>query len=121
MLKKLLSLLAACCAASAFAAVDVNTATAEDLNALKGIGPAMSTRIVEERKNGNFKDWDDLKARVKGLGNKKAGKLSEQGLTVDGASYDAAAAKAQKNTGKKAKKTRKKAAKKAAKEAAATE
>ena len=115
MLKKLLSLLAACCAASAFAAVDVNTATAEDLNALKGIGPAMSTRIVEERKNGNFKDWDDLKARVKGIGNKKAGKLSEQGLTVGGASYDGAAAKPQKNKGKK---TSKKAAKKAA--AAAT-
>ena len=109
MLKKLLSLLAACCAASAFAAVDVNTATAEDLNALKGIGPAMSTRIVEERKNGEFKDWNDLKARVKGIGNKKAGKLSEQGLTVGGASYDAAAEKAHKNAGKKAKKKGKKA------------
>ena len=118
MLKKLLSLLAACCAASAFAAVDVNTATAEDLNALKGIGPAMSTRIVEERKNGEFKDWNDLKARVKGIGNKKAGKLSEQGLTVGGASYDAAAAKAHKNTGKKAKKKGKKAARKAAEAAA---
>lgn len=102
MLKKLLSLLAACCAATAFAAVDVNTATAEDLNSVKGIGPAMSTRIVEERKNGDFKDWDDFKARVKGIGNKKAGKLSEQGLTVGGASYDGAAAKAPKNKGKKA-------------------
>ena len=118
MLKKLLSLLAACCAASAFAAVDVNTATAEDLNALKGIGPAMSTRIVEERKNGEFKDWNDLKARVKGIGNKKAGKLSEQGLIVGGASYDAAAAKAHKNAGKKAKKKGKKAARKAAEAAA---
>ena len=115
MLKKLLSLLAACCAATAFAAVDVNTATAEDLNTVKGIGPAMSARIVEERKNGDFKDWNDLKARVKGIGNKKAGKLSEQGLTVGGASYDGAAAKPQKNKGKKASK---KAAKKAA--AAAT-
>ena len=114
MLKKLLSLLAACCAATAFATVDVNTATAEDLNSVKGIGPAMSTRIVEERKNGDFKDWDDLKARVKGIGNKKAGKLSEQGLTVGGASYDGAAAKAPKNTGKKA-------AKKAAKKASAAE
>ena len=102
MLKKMLSLLAACCAATAFAAVDVNTATAEDLNALKGIGPAMSTRIVEERKNGEFKDWNDLRARVKGIGNKKAGKLSEQGLTVGGASYDASAAKVRKKAGKKA-------------------
>lgn len=114
MLKKLLSLLAACCAATAFAAVDVNTATAEDLNSVKGIGPAMSTRIVEERKNGDFKDWDDFKARVKGIGNKKAGKLSEQGLTVGGASYDGAAAKAPKGAGKKA-------AKKAAKKASAAE
>lgn len=116
MLKKLLSLLAACCAATAFAAVDVNTATAEDLNSVKGIGAAMSARIIEARKDGNFKDWNDLKARVKGIGNKKAGKLSDEGLTVDGASYDASAAKAQKNTGKKA---AKKAGKKAAKKAAA--
>lgn len=114
MLKKLLSLLAACCAATAFAAVDVNTATAEDLNSVKGIGPAMSTRIVEEREKGDFKDWGDLKARVKGIGNKKAGKLSAQGLTVGGASYDGAAAKAPKNKGKKA-------AKKAAKKASAAE
>ena len=114
MLKKLLSLLAACCAATAFAAVDVNTATAEDLNAIKGIGQTMSTRIVEEREKGDFKDWDDLKARVKGIGNKKAGKLSAQGLTVGGASYDGAAAKAPKNKAKKA-------AKRAAKKASAAE
>lgn len=114
MLKKLLSLLAACCAATAFAAVDVNTATAEDLNSVKGIGPATSTRIVKEREKGDFKDWDDLKARVKGIGNKKAGKLSAQGLTVGGASYDGAAAKAPKNKGKKA-------AKRAAKKASAAE
>ncbi len=93
MLKKLLAAIAACCAASAFAATDVNTATAEDLNGVKGIGPAMSARIIEERQKGQFKDWDDLKARVKGIGNKRAEKLSGEGLTVDGTSYNSTTTK----------------------------
>lgn len=65
MLKKLLAALAMFYAAMSFAAVDVNTANAADLDSVKGIGPAMSTRILDERKKGPFKDWPDLIARVK--------------------------------------------------------
>ena len=57
MLKKLLAALAMFYAAMSFAAVDVNTANAADLDSVKGIGPAMSTRILDERKKGPFKDW----------------------------------------------------------------
>ena len=39
-----------------------------DLDGVKGIGPVMSKRILDERKKGKFKDWPDLVARVKGLG-----------------------------------------------------
>lgn len=85
MLKKWLAALAALYAAASFAAVDVNKATAEELKGVKGIGPAMSERIVEERQKGDFKDWDDFKSRVKGVGDKKALKLSDEGLTVGGA------------------------------------
>lgn len=92
MLKKILAVLAMLYAAAAFAAVDVNTAKAADLDGVKGIGPVMSKRILDERKKGKFKSWEDLISRVKGLGESSATKLSAEGLTVDGAAFKAAAA-----------------------------
>jgi competence protein ComEA len=51
----------------AFAAVDINTATAEDLDRLKGIGPVKAKAIVEYRaKNGPFKSIEDIK-KVAGI------------------------------------------------------
>ncbi|QLQ00584.1 MAG: helix-hairpin-helix domain-containing protein [Burkholderiaceae bacterium] len=94
MLKKILAILAMLYAMSAFAAVDVNKASAADLDSVKGIGPAISAKIVEERKKGEFKDWNDLVSRVKGIGETSAAKLSEAGLTVNGAAYPGAPAKA---------------------------
>ena len=91
MLKKLLALAAMLYAAASFAAVDVNTATAAELEGVKGIGQATSAHILEERKHGAFKDWDDFKNRVKGIGDKSAAKLSAEGLTVGGAAYKGAA------------------------------
>jgi competence protein ComEA len=93
MLKKILAVLAMLYAAASFAAVDVNTAKAADLDSVKGIGPVMSKRILDERKKGKFRNWDDLIARVKGLGENSAEKLSTQGLTVDGDPFKAAGAK----------------------------
>lgn len=90
MFKKILTALAMLYAALSWAAVDVNTASAADLDNVKGIGPAMSARILDERKKAPFKDWADFKARVKGVGDKNAAKLSEAGLTVGGAAYPGA-------------------------------
>src|SRR5438477_783930 len=84
MIKRLLAALLAFFAFSVFAA-DANTASQAELDAVKGIGPATAAKIVEERKNGAFKDWPDLVARVKGIGDKNAAKMSEGGLTVNGA------------------------------------
>ena len=67
MLKKILAVLAMLYAFAAFAAVDVNKATATELDGIKGIGPVMSKRILDERKKGEFKNWDDLMVRVKGI------------------------------------------------------
>lgn len=92
MLKKILAILAMLYAAAAFAAVDVNKATAADLDGLKGIGPVMSKRIIDERKKGEFKSWDDLIARVKGISEGNAAKFSAEGLTVKGAEFKKAAA-----------------------------
>ena len=68
MLKKILALVAMLYAAACFAAVDVNKAGAAELDGIKGIGPAISTKILDERKKGNFKDWNDFIERVKGVG-----------------------------------------------------
>lgn len=88
MLKKLLLVLVGTLAAAsmAFAAVDVNKADQAALDSIKGIGPSLSSAILEERKKGNFKDWNDLQTRVKGIGDKSSGKFSDAGLTVNGAS-----------------------------------
>jgi competence protein ComEA len=87
MLKKILAILAMLYAAAAFAAVDVNKATAADLDGVKGIGPVMSKRILDERKKGEFKSWDDLMGRVKGIASISAAKYSAAGLTVNGSDF----------------------------------
>ena len=92
MFKKLLAFFAAMTVAVAFAAVDVNQATTAQLDGIKGIGPGISGKIVDERKKGNFKSWEDFIGRVKGVGERNAVKFSAAGLTVGGAGYKGAAA-----------------------------
>ena len=92
MLKKILVLVAMLYAAACFAAVDVNKASAAELDSIKGIGPGISTKILDERKKGNFKDWNDFIERVKGVGEGNAAKFSAEGMTVGGASFKGAAA-----------------------------
>jgi competence protein ComEA len=94
MLKKILALVAMLYAAACFAAVDVNKATAAELDSIKGIGPAISTKILDERKKGNYKDWNDLITRVQGVGDTNAAKFSAEGLTVNGTGFKGAAAAA---------------------------
>ena len=95
MIKKLMLAIAALVAATgfAFAQVDVNKADAAALDGVKGVGPSMSKAILEERSKGEFKDWADFQKRVKGVGDKKAAKLSEAGLQVNGKGKEGAAAK----------------------------
>jgi len=47
-------------AVSVFAATDANKASQAELEAIKGIGPVISTLIISERKKGDFKDWNDM-------------------------------------------------------------
>ena len=57
--------------ASAHSLVNINTATATELETLPGIGASTAAKIIEEREtNGPFKTLDDLK-RVSGIGDKK--------------------------------------------------
>lgn len=87
MLKKALALLLSLTATLALAAVDVNTASEADLDSIKGIGPGTSSKMLQARKAGKFKDWADLIERVPGIGDKRAAQLSAEGLTVNGAKY----------------------------------
>jgi competence protein ComEA len=92
MFKKLAALMLALFTFAAFAAVDVNKATQAELDGIKGIGPGIAGKILDERKKGNFKDWNDFVERVKGVGEGNAAKFSAEGLTVNGATFKGAAA-----------------------------
>jgi competence protein ComEA len=92
MLKKILTTTALLFSLSSFAAVDVNKASAAELDGIKGIGPSLSGKILKERNKGNFKDWPDLMHRVSGMGEKSSAKFSAQGLTVNGAGFQGSAA-----------------------------
>ena len=96
MIKRLLAALFALIAATAFAAVDVNKATQAELESIKGIGPAISGKILDERKKSPFKDWADMVDRVKGVGDGNAAKFSTEGMTVNGQGFKGAAAPAAK-------------------------
>jgi competence protein ComEA len=55
---------------TAAAPVNLNTATAEQLATIPGVGPKMAERIIEYRqKNGGFKKVEDL-MNVSGVGEK---------------------------------------------------
>jgi competence protein ComEA len=88
MFRHLITILFTLFTLSAFAGVDANQASRADLETVKGIGPGLSGKIVEARKTGNFKDWNDLVDRVGGIGTGNAAKFSQAGLTVGGAAYD---------------------------------
>jgi competence protein ComEA len=105
MFRNFITLLLAVFALNAFAAVDVNQASRADLETVKGIGPGLSAKIMDARKEGAFKNWDDLVDRVGGVGPKNASKLSQAGLTVAGAGYDASGAAPAPNKAAKADKS----------------
>lgn len=100
-MKKLLLVIVAwfAFAVSAFAAVDINSASEADLQKLNGIGPVKAKAIVDYRaKNGPFKTVDDLE-KVKGIGPGIVKKIRGD-VTVGGAA-PAPAAKAEAASGKK--------------------
>jgi competence protein ComEA len=66
---------------SAPVVVNINKAGAEELDKIRGVGPAMAQRIIEFRQqNGPFKSVDDL-VQVRGIGGSKLQKIKDQ-ITV---------------------------------------
>ncbi len=65
-------------------ALEINEATRAQLEQLNGLGVARVEIILRERDRMPFRSWDDLLARVRGIGPRGAEKLGAQGLTVNG-------------------------------------
>jgi competence protein ComEA len=84
MKKTILSLLIALSLSfSAFAAVNINTASKAELETLNGIGANKATAIIKYRKeHGNFKSVNDL-TNIKGIGPKMVKKIGKD-ATVSG-------------------------------------
>jgi len=62
--------------------VNINTATSNELQTLRGVGPVMAGRIIEYReKNGPFKNKSDIK-KISGIGEKTYESLANH-ITVD--------------------------------------
>ena len=77
----------------AWAAVNINTASVAELDAVKGVTPRQAAAIVDYRdKNGPFKSVDDLK-KVKWFGEKSVAKLRSQLTVGDGLAAAPAPAK----------------------------
>jgi competence protein ComEA len=75
---------------SAWAAVNLNTATKDELIALPGIGPAKAQAIIDYRsQHGGFRQVEELKD-VKGIGAKRFEKLKAE-LVVTPVGHPAAA------------------------------
>uniref|UniRef100_UPI00334026DD ComEA family DNA-binding protein n=1 Tax=Castellaniella defragrans TaxID=75697 RepID=UPI00334026DD len=66
-------------------ALDINTATAEQLQGIRGIGAKTAQIIYQEReRGGRYTSFEDLSDRVRGIGLKRADALRAAGLTIDG-------------------------------------
>ena len=70
-------------------ALDINQANEAELDSVKGMGPALSAKVLKALAQGPFKDWSDVMQRVSGIRQNKAQQLSEQGLTVNGEVFSA--------------------------------
>jgi competence protein ComEA len=66
-------------------ALDVNTATIDQLRGIRGLGPKTAETIVKEReRGGRFESMEDLSDRVRGIGIRRAQALEAAGLRVNG-------------------------------------
>lgn len=84
LMRSLLLVLAGVCATAALAAVDANRATPTELNRVKGMTPALARAITQTRQKAPFTDWAAFVARVPGMREATAVRLSAGGLTVQG-------------------------------------
>ena len=75
------------CAQLSVFALEINQANEAELDSIKGMGPAMTRKLLNARAEKPFINWKDLMSRVTGIGKNKAQQFSEQGVLVNGQSF----------------------------------
>ena len=75
------------CAHLSVFALEINQANEAELDSIKGMGPAMTRKVLNARAEKPFINWKDLTSRVAGIGKAKAQQFSDQGVLVNGQSF----------------------------------
>lgn len=75
------------CAQLSVFALEINQANEAELDSIKGMGPAMTRKVLNARVEKPFINWKDLMSRVTGIGKKKAQQFSDQGVLVNGLAF----------------------------------
>ena len=75
------------CACLSVSALEINQANEAELDSIKGMGPAMTRKLLIARDEKPFTNWKDLMLRVSGIGKAKAQQFSDQGVVVNGQSF----------------------------------
>jgi competence protein ComEA len=68
-------------------ALEINQANEAELDSIKGMGPAMTRKVLTARADKPFTNWKDLMFRVSGIGKAKAQQFSDQGVLVNGLAF----------------------------------
>ena len=75
------------CAQLSVFALEINQANEAELDSIKGMGPAMTRKVLNARAEKPFINWKDLMSRVTGMGKNKAQQFSDQGVLVNGLTF----------------------------------
>jgi competence protein ComEA len=75
------------CACLSVWALEINQANEAELDSIKGMGPAMTRKVLMARAEKPFTNWKDLMSRVIGIGKNKAQQFSDQGVLVNGLAF----------------------------------
>ena len=75
------------CAHLSVLALEINQANEAELDSIKGMGPAMTRKVLNARAEKPFINWKDLMSRVTGIGKNKAQQFSDQGVLVNGLEF----------------------------------
>ena len=75
------------CAHLSVLALEINQANEAELDSIKGMGPAMTRKVLNARAEKPFINWKDLMSRVTGMGKNKAQQFSDQGVLVNGLAF----------------------------------
>ncbi len=71
-------------AVTVIAAHDLNQATRAEIEAVRGVGVELTERLLQARAQGHFRDWAELRSRVKGVSRRALQGFAEAGFQIQG-------------------------------------